>query len=581
MRDFFKKIIPYYKPYKYRILFGLLFVVFANAAKAFRPWVLRLGVNAIEDGVVPEKLWSYAGYLILVAAISGAFTLLMRLFIVGASRYVEYDLRHSVMQHFFKLQPAFYDHAKIGDLMTRITSDVEQVRMVLGPALMYTVNTIFGFLFSLSFMAMISPKLTVIVLFIGPVISYMVFLISKRIHVASHQSQQAFADVSAVVQENISGIRVVKAFRQENAQEERFDGKSDRLLRKNMRLILLRSIFFPAVMSIFGLAVGAILLAGGYQIIQGSLRIGDFVAFVSYLMMLTWPMVSTGWVISLYQRGKASFDRIEDVLNSELDEDIAPINEAQILERGTVRVENLKFKYPKTNVPVLRDISFTLKEGMTLGIVGRVGSGKSSIASVLTKQYPYSSGLVIIDGFESSKWNKAQLREHLSLVPQEPLLFSATIRENITLGTTYSEEQVKHALEASQLVQDLEDFPDGLETEVGERGITLSGGQKQRVAIARAIIREPEIIIFDDALSAVDTATEEKIVENLNLYMKNRTSIIITHRISSVMNADEILVLDEGKIVERGTHVELTALKGAYSEIFQQQRMAEELEDVI
>ncbi len=582
MKKFINSVLPYYKPYKWKILLGILFVMLTNGFIVLGPWVLRTAINGLKDGVEPSKIWTYAGLIVGVALVAALFRFLMRKTIISASRYMEYDIRQTLFKHMLVLDPSFYDHSKIGDLMTRSTSDIEYVRMVIGPGLMYAINTTFGFVFGISLMLTISIKMTLLVLMIAPIISILVFFLSKLTHKASMESQEAFSALSATVQENLSGIRVVKAFQQSESQKLIFDERSHTLKSKNMILVLVRGAFFPIIMVVFGLAIAGIMLVGGWEIINGKQQIGDFVAFTSYLMILTWPIVTVGWVVTLVQRGRASMERIEEILNSEpdlldSDEDTPEVDDSQ---KGSVSYSNLGFTYPKSETPVFNKISFEIRKGDTLGIVGRVGTGKSTIASLLVRLYEATSGEIKVDGVDIKKWKKFDLRERIAIVPQDPLLFSTTIKENIVLGIEYSDDELNQAVEISRLVQDLEDFPHGLETEIGERGVTLSGGQKQRVAIARAVIRRPDIILFDDALSAVDADTEEEIVKNLNKFLKGRTSIIITHRISSVVKANEIIVIDDGDIVERGTHSELVEAGGIYTNIFQMQKLREELEDV-
>ncbi len=579
MIDLIRKVAPYYRPYRTATLLGLAFVVMANVFKVFSPWVLRMSVNEIESGIPASHLWQLGGLILAVAIGSGFFTLLMRKKIISVSRHIEYDMRQKLFEHLLVLDPAFYDRSRIGDLMTRSTSDIEQVRMVLGPALMYSVNTIFGFLFAMVLMFTISVPLTLIVLVIGPVVAVMVFFLGRMVHKTSTESQAAFSDLSALVQENLSGIRIVKAFLQQDDQKKRFGDQSQDLLDKKMKLVLFQGAFMPLIMLLFGVAVAAIMLVGGWYIIQGTLRVGDYVAFTGYLMILTWPMVSIGWVVGLIQRGRASLDRIHELLDHrsslvDPDDDHTPPRQTN----ASVRFDNVTFTYPKAETPALRGIGFDLEPGKLLGIVGRVGSGKSTIASLITRLYDTSDGSVMVNGVDIRNWRKDDLRKRIAIVPQDPLLFSTSIRDNIRLGGNYTDEDIDRAVEISRLVQDLDDFPNGLDTEVGERGITLSGGQKQRVAIARAVIRDSELLIFDDALSAVDASTEELILNNLNTYIEGRTAIIITHRTSSVQAADEIIVLDDGTIAERGKHADLIKQGGVYADLFQRQKMASELE---
>jgi len=562
------------------VIWGLFFTLVGTIFSVAGPWFIRLAINGLQTSISHEKLWLYGGMVLAVAGVSGVSRFFTRRLIIGVSRNIEYDMRQRLMRHLLTLEPAFYDRSRIGDLMTRSTSDIEQVRMVIGPALMYMTTTVLTLIFGIALMLLISVKLTIIVFIIGPLISIVVFLMGRYLHRASSESQAAFSDLSAMVQENLAGIRVVKAFRQGAKQEERFAERSETLLRKNLRMILLNGMFHPSIMMVFGLAIALILLVGGKLIIDGKLLLGDFVAFLSYLMILTWPMISTGWVVSLFQRGRASLERIHQLLDRkpEIVDPDSPVTDPAAV--GEVVFDSVSFQYPLAEMPSLINVGFSIKAGHTLGIVGRVGSGKSTVAHLLTRLYDAEQGQISVEGVDVHQWSTEALRNRIVVVPQDPLLFSISIRENIILGGDYSDEDVARAVEISRLSQDIEEFPEGLDTEIGERGITLSGGQKQRVAIARAVIRNPQIMIFDDALSAVDADTEEKILENFHSFLENRTAIIISHRVTSVAEANEILVLDEGKVIERGKHSTLLKKGGIYSDLFKQQKMARELEDV-
>ncbi len=577
----YKRILPYYAPYKGLVIAGLLFVVITNVFKVLGPWFLRNAVNGLEIGITTQGLWRDAGLILSVAVISGVFRYLMRKTVIGVSRHIEYDLRQDLFRHFLRLDSAFYDRSRIGDLLTRSTSDIEQVRMVLGPALMYTVNTFFSLAFSFVLMIMISPLLTLLVAVVVPISAGLVFVIGKKIHKASTETQEAYSDLSAVVQENLAGIRVVKAFRQEEAQKQLFEEQNQKYFKRSFRLGVLQGIFFPSMMIIFGVAIAGILLLGGYLIMaRESFLIGDFVAFITYLMMLTWPMISIGWVVGLFQRGSASvkrldalFDREPDIRDPEKPADIEKIS-------GDLRFEEVGFTYPQAESKVLDGVSFHVAAGKRLGVVGRVGSGKSTILALMARLYDPQQGRILLDGVEIQRYRLSDLRDQFAYVPQDPLLFSTSLKENITLGEAgYTEADLTEALEISRLVQDVPDFPDGLATEIGERGITLSGGQKQRVAIARAVIRKPAVIVLDDALSAVDANTEELILTNLNRFMADRTAVIVSHRFSSIRDAEEIIVLEDGKIVERGVHDELIERGGVYTELFERQKMRDELEE--
>jgi len=580
MINFIRNTYPFYKPYKWLVLLGILFILLTNALQMAGPWLLRGAVNAFETGFDKHDLWVFAGKFILIAIFAGVFRYAMRKTLISVSRYIEYDIRKELYDNLIKLDTSFFDHARVGDLMTRLTSDIEQIRMVIGPALMYSVNTVFGFVFGISLMLLINVQMTSVMLLLAPLVVIVVFLLGSVVHSASMASQQAFSDLSVVVQENLSGIRVVKAFLQSDAQEKLFEEKAQTLKSKNLRLVIIRGAFMPAIMLLFGLGIAAILLLGGHLIMQDKLMIGDFVAFFSYMMLLTWPMIALGWVVSLFQRGRASFERVQALTSTDqtiVDGDYTG-DSATSESKEHIIYENVGFSYNKDNNYELSDIQISLIKGNVLGVVGRVGTGKTTLISLLTRLYDVSEGKILVDGIDVRKWNKKALRSKIGIVPQDPLLFSTSIKNNITMFEEYSDEDVSKAIEISRLVQDIPDFPFGLETEVGERGITLSGGQKQRVAIARAVIRNPEILIFDDALSAVDTDTEEKILSNLDTFFEGRTNIIISHRLSSVVNADEIIVLEENHIVERGKHEDLIKLGGTYSDIFRKQELAAELE---
>ncbi|MDP8286069.1 MAG: ABC transporter ATP-binding protein [Candidatus Electryonea clarkiae] len=576
----FRQLLPYYKPYQIRIFSGLVFILLANAFKVAVPWVMRDAINGLEENISTTYLWNSALIIVGIAIISGFFRFLMRKTVIGVSRDMEFDLRRDLFRHLLRLEPAFYDRSRIGDLMTRLTSDIERVRMVIGPALMYTVNTFFGLAFGLTLMMLINPGLSLYVFLIVPVVAVIVFVVGKRIHTASVASQEALSDISSMIQQNLSGIRVIQSFRQEKNQETIFEDKNKSYFKKSFKITVLQGIFFPTIMLIFGAAVAGIILFGGRLIIEGKLRIGDFVAFMTYLMILAWPIVSIGWVVALVQQGGASLKRLMKIFDR-MPELYRSPNPSKIKNpSGRISFKNVTLTYPRSEKPSLEDVSFEISPGCTLGIVGRIGSGKSTIISALVRLYDLDKGQIYIDDYDINDLSLNDLRECFGVVPQDPILFSTTIRENITLGNdNYTMADIQKAIEISRLSQDLNEFPNGLDTEVGERGITLSGGQKQRVAIARAVIRKPPVIILDDALSAVDSDTEEKIISNLKKYLKNRTAIIVTHRISSVRDAEKIIVLDEGSIVESGRHDELVKREGIYAELFHKHLVVEELED--
>ena len=501
----------------------------------------------------------------------------MRRLIIGVSRDIEYELRNDLFQHLETLPASFYQTNRTGDLMSRATNDLSNVRMLLGPGIMYTANTVVVTAFAGVLMLRIDWRLTLLALLPLPVVSASVRHFGKKIHDLTEQSQAKLADLSARVQESMAGIRVVKAFVQEEHEIREFDHMNRSLVAKNRELIRAQSVFYPTMELVIGFAVVVVIWFGGRQVVQGAISLGDFVAFTVYLGRLTWPMIALGWVVNLLERGRASMERLNYIFDTvpEVSDDSHVLPEFQV--EGSIEFRNLNFAYNGTRT--LTNISLMIPKGKTVAIVGATGSGKSTLVQLIPRLYNAPRKSLFIDGVPIEQIPLDTLRRAIGFIPQDTFLFGETIRENIAFGVeSATDADVQRAAGISHIDTDVQGFPNKYQTVVGERGITLSGGQKQRMAISRAVIRDPKILVLDDALSSVDTYTEEQILQELKQVMRNRTSILISHRVSTVKEADEILVLDNGEIVERGTHVELLALDGYYAELHRRQLLEEELE---
>jgi len=597
-----RRLLGYLRPYRKDFVKGLLSVVATTAIALAAPWVLQQAIDDLALGVTRQKLAWYGALLFAIGVAGGFFRFLMRRILIGASRHIEYDLRNDFFAQLQRLPPSYFQQHRTGDLMSRATNDLNAVRMMIGPSIMYSANTLLGFAAALTLMIAIDPRLTAMSLLPLPFVSLSVKMFGSAIHRRFEQIQAQLSEVSAVAQESLSGVRVVRAYRQEAAELDRFRRVNEELVRRNRRLIALQGFFFPSMGFFLGLGAMLVLWLGSREVIRGRITLGQFVAFNAYLIMLAWPMIAFGWVTNMVQRGMASWTRMLAVLDavpairdeaSETRSDVIPIGPL----RGEVEFRDLSFSYG--GVPVLRQISARVPAGQTVALVGPTGSGKSTLISLLARLQDPPPGTVFIDGRDVRYIPLAVLRGSVGFVQQEPFLFSDTIAANIAFGldtgsgrsggtTTQapaSEEmpaaerqrRIEHAAAIARLDKDVAGFPKGYDTMVGERGLTLSGGQKQRTAIARAIITDPRILVLDDALSAVDTYTEEEILSRLRSVMRQRTSFIVSHRISTVRDADQILVLDAGRIVERGTHEELVAGHGLYADLHRKQLLEEEL----
>jgi ATP-binding cassette, subfamily B, multidrug efflux pump len=574
-----RRLLAYVGRYRTAFMLGFLCIVATTAISLAGPWVLRYAIDDLTSGVTAAKLRFYGGALLGLAAVGGVFRFLQRRIIIGASRDIEFDLRNDFFARLQLFEPAYFHRNRTGDLMSRATNDLNAVRMMIGPAVMYLSNTVLTFVTVIVLMLSLNRRLTLLSLIPLPILSVAVYYFGAVIHRRFDRIQDQLSTISAVTQEALAGVRVVRAYRQEHFEVQRFRLANEEYLRRNRKLIRVEGAFFPIMGLLMGTGALLVLWLGSRDVIGGRMTIGELVAFNSYLMMLAWPMIAFGWVTNLLQRGTASWKRMLEVLTAEpaitdAGADSRVTSRDQV--RGDIEFRNLTFAYGGTTV--LDRVSARLPAGSTTAIVGATGSGKSTLLNLLARLNDPPSGTVFIDGVDIRDMPLAVLRGAIGFVPQEPFLFSASIADNIAFGSPMaSKEQIEHAAHVSRLDKDLVDFPKGYDTLVGERGITLSGGQKQRTAIARAVIIDPKILVLDDALSAVDTYTEEEILARLAGVMRSRTTIIVSHRISTVRNADQILVLEDGEIVERGTHDQLVARNGVYAELYRKQLLEEEL----
>ncbi|MGB8592408.1 MAG: ABC transporter ATP-binding protein [Candidatus Acidiferrales bacterium] len=583
------------------LIMGVIFDCIGNEAKPLSKLAGRLGI--LSDWVSRyyrpmnrHALAIFCLVLLVAIALKGIFSFLTRWILIGVSRDIEYDIRNDLLAQLLRLEPEFYVRNRTGELMSRCTNDLNNVRMVLGPGIMYSATTVVTFVLAVAVMLMISPALSLLVLLPVPIVALTVRYFGQIIHALFEKIQASLATLSARAQENFSGVRVVRAYGQENVESRNFDETNREYVSKNVRLILAWSMFMPALTALIGMTFILVLWQGGRLVMLSRITLGEWVAFYTFLGQLIWPMVALGWVTNIFQRGAASMGRLNYIFDAQpkindaaagfdgvANED-SPIVQRAPAIRGEIEFRNLNFAYPTAGngnpaAPVLQDINLRIPEGSTLAIVGPTGSGKSTLAGLAARLWDAAPGAVLLDGRPIGEWPLAKLRRALGFVPQDTFLFSETLSENIAFGVDAANaEQIEEASQIASVYGDIVEFPAKFQTMVGERGLTLSGGQKQRTALARAVIRDPRILILDDALSSVDTETEERILGRLREVMKERTTILVSHRCSTVRDADQIVVLVDGRIAERGTHQELLGIGGYYADLYQKQLLEEELE---
>ena len=581
-----RRLLPYIRRYRREYLLGFASLMVCSAMFSVAPRVLQFAVDDLYAGVTRAKLLRYSALLLLIAGIAGYFRYQMRRIIISASRGFEYDLRNDFFAHLERLPLSFFQTNRTGDLMSRATNDLSAVRMMIGPAVMYLANTLITAVVSLTLMFLVDVRLTLVALIPLPIVSITVNIFGTKIHKTFEQVQERLSNMSAVVQESLTGVRVVRAYGQEQAEIERFRQSNLDYLEHNRRLSRLQGAFFPTMGLFLGFSALLALWLGSRDVISGRITIGELVAFNAYLAQLAWPMIAFGWVTNLLQRGTASWKRMLAVMDTEpaiRDESdgfgLQAPGSGHAPIQGSIEFRHLSFQFG--DAEVLHDVSFSVNAGESVAIVGGTGSGKSTLVNLLARLHNPPRGMVFVDGRDVRDIPLSELRGAIGFVPQEPFLFSDTLADNVAFGVPQLKEQhperISAAATVAQLDKDVADFPHGYETMVGERGLTLSGGQKQRTAIARAVVTDPRILVLDDALSAVDTYTEEEILSRLRGVMRSRTSILISHRISTVRDADQIVVLDHGKLVERGKHDELIARGGYYAELYKKQLLEEEL----
>ncbi|MBZ5668144.1 MAG: ABC transporter ATP-binding protein/permease [Acidobacteriia bacterium] len=578
MLERLRPLRPYLARYKGRYVAGFVCLLVSQTVGVLVPLLIKTGIDDLARSVALRRLLMVVGLLAAVSIVKAVFQFWMRWILIGISRDAEYDLRNDLFRHLMRLSPRYYTEHRTGDLMSKLTNDLNAVRNMIGPGIMYSANTVVVGVATISLMIHLDWRMTLMALAPLPFVSAAVKFFGARIHERFEKIQALYSELTERVRENISGMRVVRAFCQEDAEMATFDVMNRDFVEKNKGLIWITSFLWPVIALMFALALLLVLVVGGRHVLQGLITVGTFAAFNVYLTYLIWPIIALGWVTNLVQRGLASLGRLMTIFEAQPDIDDRAVPRNPVTElRGDIEFRNLRFSY--NGHAILKNINLRIPAGKTVAVVGATGSGKSTLVGLIPRLYDAPPGTLLIDGVPIREIPLRTLREHIGFVPQETFLFSETIHENVKLGTPdATEAQVERAAEISNILPEIRGFPKEFDTMVGERGLTLSGGQKQRTAISRAVIRDPRILILDDALSSVDTYTEETILRQLAGVMAGRTTILISHRVSTIQNADEIVVLHEGEIAERGTHAELLALNGYYAELYNKQLIEEELE---
>lgn len=585
----------YFFKYKRHLLLGVLFIIISNIFQIIPAQLVRRALDLVIDnirlhklfqglelqddfyGIFAESVFFYALLILIMALLRGAFLFLTRQTIIVMSRLVEYDLKNEIYEHYQTLPLSFYRRNNTGDLMNRISEDVSRVRMFFGPCLMYGINLIVLFLILIPYMFSVNATLTLYALIPLPFLSFSIYYVNNIINRRSEEIQKSLSGLSTFVQEAFSGIRVIKSFVREDDSINKFTEASNDYKDKSLKLTSINALFFPLIMGLIGFSTILVVYIGGAEVMRGTVSFGNIAEFIIYVNLLTWPVTALGWITSITQRAEASQKRINEFLKEK--NDIVSTSNLTTEIDGGIKFENVSFVYPDSGIRALDGISFEIEKGKSLAIIGTTGSGKSTIANLMGRMYDVDSGQILIDNRDIKEYDLLNLRGQMGFVPQDVFLFSDTIFNNIAFGLSdYAPDTILKAAKDADLSENIERFPEGFNTKIGERGITLSGGQKQRLSIARALAREPKILILDDALSAVDTNTENTILKSMEKIMKNRTSIIISHRISSSKLADKIIVLDEGKVIERGTNESLLAANGVYKDLYEKQLLAEQMQ---
>ncbi|NCF54027.1 MAG: ATP-binding cassette domain-containing protein [Bacteroidetes bacterium] len=573
-----KKLNPYFLKHKWLLITGGVFVIISVVFKLFPALLIRNSFDtiarviedykngAVRDETVRWELIRYGLYIIASAVLQGIFMYFMRQTIIVMSRHIEYDLKNVVFDHYQRLTQRFFKKNNTGDLMNRISEDVGKVRMYVGPAIMYTLNTGFTIILVISIMISVSPKLTLLTLIPLPFLAYLIYKVASLIQERSHAVQSQLSNLSTFAQESFSGTRVIKSYHKTPWFFEKFKEQALEYRSVNEKLFRVNAVFQPLMIFMVGLSTLITIFVGGKLYMAGEVSAGNITEFIYYVNLLTWPIASIGWVTSLVQSASASMERLDEFLNEAPDFESGQYIPKEF--KGRIVFEKVSFTYPNSGVEALKDVSFELEAGQSLGILGKTGAGKSTVAALIVRQYDPTSGRITIDGVDLKEWNLPALKSHLGWVPQEAFLFSDTIANNIAFGMDAMDlPEVINAAKAAGVHDNISEFPKSYETRVGERGVTLSGGQKQRVSIARALIKKPEIMVFDDCLSAVDTETEEIILRNIKAATQDVSSLIVAHRISSVKHCDQIICLEDGRVIERGTAEELEQAGGHYTEL--------------